>query len=160
MESVHKKFLDELLEAEKLWQSADHFIYITLPVVKDNKLMVRALENLYRCLVIVISNILKFEYLYKRVSLSKDSGKNLDVFFSKCSLRYGILEDDAKILKDIVFLGKKHKESGFEFSRQGKVIILDDSLKSSELSVEKMKIYLRVVRKLLENTNKGFRVVY
>ena len=157
MENIHKTFLDEIVEAEKFWQSADHLIYITLPIVKDPKLMIRALENLHRGVVKNISLILKFEYLYKRVQLSKDSKKNLEIFFRKCAGRYSLGELDKKLIKDIVILGRKHKESGVEFSKSGKVIILDDNLGTSELTLEKMKEYLQTGKRLLENTNRNFK---
>ena len=157
MENIHKKFIDDLIGAEKSWQSADHLIFVTLPVVKDTKLMVRALENLHKTLVLIITTILKFEYLYKRINLTSDTRKNLDLFFSKCSFRYGLGREDIEIIKQILYLGKKHKDSGFEFSKSGKVIILDDSLKQEELTVEKIKKFLDIEKKLLENTNKTFR---
>ncbi len=160
MESTHGKLIDELAEAEKLWQVADHLIYVTLPVVRDSKLMVRALENLYKSISKNISVVLKFEYLYGRVRLSDNSKKNLDVFFSKCSGRYGLDENDGEMIRQLMNLGKKHKESGFEFTRYGKIIILDDNLRSVEINAEKLKVFIKVGRKLLENTNRNFSSVF
>ena len=157
MENIHKRFIDDLIEAEKLWQSADHLVYVTLPVVRDNKLMVRALENLHKALVLIITTILKFEYLYKRINLTSDTRKNLELFFSKCSFRYNLGREDIEIIKQILYLGKKHKESGFEFSKSGKIIILDDSLRQEELTADKIKKFLDAEKKLLENTNRIFR---
>ena len=157
MENIHKKFADELIEVEKLWNSADHLIYVTFPVVKDIGLLVRAFENLYKGLVFNISSILKLEYFYKRINLSQNTDKNLEVFIKKCSAKYGLDEDEGKIIKEIIFLGKKHKESGFEFSKNEKIVILDDNLGSFELDIEKLKVFVKLLRKLLENTNRNFR---
>jgi hypothetical protein len=158
MENIHKQFLDSLVEAEKLWASADHLVFVTLPVVKDQRLLIRALENLYKAVAVLISTILKFEYLYKRINLSKDTKKNLEVFFSKCVVRYGIEVEEIGVLRRLMVVGKKHKESGFEFSKNGKIVILDDSLGMVELTVGEMKDFIRVSRKLLENTNSNFSV--
>ena len=157
MENIHREFFDSLYEAEKFWNSADHLVYITLPVVKDTKLLLRVLENLHKCAVRAISTILKFEYLYKRITLSSDSARNLEIFFSKCASRYGLGTDDREKIKKIIHLGKKHKEAGVEFPRSGKVIILDDNLGREEIRVEEMKVFIRVLRGLLDNMNKGFR---
>tara|TARA_Y100000310_G_scaffold344244_1_gene455950 strand:- start:10464 stop:10949 length:486 start_codon:yes stop_codon:yes gene_type:complete len=157
MENIHGRFIDVLTEAEELWRSADHLVYITMPVVQDEKLLIRALENLHKSLVLAISTILKFEYLYKRVDLGKDTRKNLDMFFGKCAVRYGLNEKDCELIREIMFLGKKHKESGFEFSKKGKVVILDDSLKTSELDTEKVKSFLSLGKRLLEESNRNFK---
>lgn len=117
MENIHKKFIEGLVEAEKLWIGADHLIYVTYPVVKDEKLLLKAFENIYNCIVMNISIILKFEYLYKRINLSKDKETNLNVFFNRCAKRYNFEESELKMIKDLLFIGKKHKESSVEFSK-------------------------------------------
>ena len=83
MENIHKEFLESLIEIEKLWKSADHIVYVTLPVVKDPKLLLVALNDLHIFMIKSISLILKFEYFYKRVILHEDSKKNLEEFFCK-----------------------------------------------------------------------------
>ena len=88
VDDIRKKFIDALIEAEKLWQGADHIAYITYPFVKNPKLLIRALEGLHKSLVLTISTILKFEYLHKRIELSGDTKKNLEFFFKKCSVKY------------------------------------------------------------------------
>lgn len=159
MENIHKKFFDELLEAEKYWRSADHFVYITLPVVKDPKLMVRALETLNEGVVKNISTILKYEYMYKRINLTKDPKQNLDTFFNKCSKRYGLQEGENALIKELIFLRKKHKDSEVEFAKSDKVIILNGN-GSVELTLTKMKEFLKISQKLLNNTNRNFRENY
>lgn len=151
METIQKKLIDGLMEAEKNWYTSDHFIYTTYPIVKDEKLLLRALENLYKSAVLAITTVLKFEYLYKRIDLGKDSGRNLEIFFRKCAARYNIKEEDIDLIKKVLFLGKKHKESEFEFSRRGRIVILDDEINAVTLSVDEMKKYLEVVKRLLDN---------
>jgi hypothetical protein len=157
MQNVFKEFIDSLIEAEKSWSSADHLVYVTLPVVHDPKLLIRSLEYLHKSSVILISSILKFEYLYKRVVLSKNHVQNLDIFFNKCSLKYGLGKEDSENIRKLMLLGRKHRESGLEFSKSGKIIILDDNMGMTHLTVEIMKKYLQTIKKLLENTNKQFR---
>ena len=156
MEDAYKHYFDSLTEAEKSWKSADHFVYVILPAVKDNKIIIRAFENIYSSVVLIISNVLKIEYVHKRVNLTKDPKRNLEIFFTKCGNRYGLSEQDIEIIKEILFLGRKHKESGLEFSKSGKVIIVDDNLKTNELSLEKVKVFLKAEKKLLDNANRNF----
>jgi len=157
MEDIRKNFINSLIDAEKSWQSADNLANIVFPVVNDPKLLVRALEGLFKSVVLIVSTIIKFEYVYGRMELSSDKGKNLDKFFTKCSFNYGLNDADCKVVREIMFLGKKHRESGFEFSKSGKLIILDDRQGVFELNLSKIREFLALTKKLLENTNRNFK---
>ncbi len=156
MEEIYRKFADSLLEAEKKWHNSDYLLSVTYKVVKDEKLLLRVLENINKTLVLLISIILKFEYLHKRIELSNDIKKNLDVFFRKSAVRYGLDENNIDVLKKIIFLNKKHVESGLEFSKRGKVFMLDDDMHSFFLDEEFMKSSLNAVKLLLDSANKIF----
>ena len=79
----YESIVKELIDAEREWKNAERMIYVTIPVVKDAKLMLKALEGIHNSLFLTISGILKFEYLFKRVELNRDVDKNLETFFSK-----------------------------------------------------------------------------
>ncbi len=154
MDNVYKDLIDEFARAEGLVQSADHLVYVALPVVKDNRLLLRALEHVHRAVILNIGVVLKFEHLFKRLTLTKDPKVNLEMFFA-CGKRFGLNELDYKGIKEIMTLGKKHKESGFEFSRSGKVIILDDSLGLYELRAENLKTYINTAKRLCNQVKKS-----
>jgi hypothetical protein len=144
--------IDELGEAKALGESAEHLVRVVLPVVNDNKLLLRALESANKALLKNIQVVLKFEHMFKRIDLTKNAGDNLDLFFSKCVSRYGLSDSEISGLKEVLSLGKRHKESGFEFSKYRKVIIMQDKGEISELGAEKMAEYARIARKMAENS--------
>ena len=156
MENIHKRFFDSLIEAEKRWQNADHMVFVTYRVVKDSKLLTRALESVYNSVVLSVSTILKYEYFHKRISLSQNTGKNLDLFFRKCAEKYGLNARDREVINDLIIIGRKHKESGFEFSKRNKIIILDDNLGMSELSVDRIKEFLEVGKRIIIKARENF----
>ena len=153
---IEKKFVDALVEAERSWQSAEHVVKVIMPVVKDQKLLLRALETLHKGAVLTVSTILKYEYLFKHITLYKDSDKNLDTFFKKCAPKYGLSIEEKELLKKLIVFGKKHKESGFEFSRVGKMVILDDDLTTIEVNRQTIDDFILILRKLLANTRNIF----
>jgi hypothetical protein len=157
MDKVVKEFAEGLISAEKKWRDADHFIYVTMPVVRDEKLLLRALDSVHQSAVQAVSIILKFEYFYKRVVLSKDSKRNLDTFFRKCGGRYGLGEVDKDVLKRLFVLGRAYKESGMDFVKSGKVVMMDGGLGITKVSVEDLKEFLHAVKKLLRNANRNFQ---
>src|SRR3989344_5840591 len=156
MENIRRQFVNSLIEAEKYCLAADHVVHVSLKGVKDPKLLLRAFEDIYNALVLIISTVLRFEYLYKRISLKRDSKENLRIFINKCSKRYGLDEKDIGLIKEIIFLGKKHKESGMEFSNQGKFVIVDDELGTFMLDLEKIRIFLDLVKRVLGNSKSKF----
>lgn len=151
MQEIDKKLSDDIIQANRSWQSAEHVINVVMPVVKDEKLLLRALEMLYSGSVKIISAILKHEFIFKRVELKQEASKNLDIFFKKCAHRYEMSEEDCVKLKNLIKLGKKHKQSGFEFSRTGKMIIMDDDLTVHEVNKHTIDQFIHVLRKLVEN---------
>jgi hypothetical protein len=151
MQEMDKKLSEDIIEAGRSWQSAEHIINVVMPVVKDEKLLVRALEILYKGSVKIISTILKYEFIFKRVELKAEASKNLDIFFRKCASRYGLNEEDCAKLKNLIKLGKKHKESGFEFSRIGKMMIMSDDLSMYEINKHIIDSFIHVLRKLVDN---------
>ncbi len=158
VESIRKRFFEMLADAEKSYANAEYLVRITYPVVKDSKLLLRALEALYRSVVTAISAILYFEFLYKRIELTKDSVRNQEVFFRDCAARYGISEADKVNIKAIFEYSLKHKASGTELARPGKIMIMDDYMLGTDLSVNRLKELLAVVKRLLENATEVFEV--
>jgi hypothetical protein len=156
MENFSQRFADALIKAEKDCYSAEHILRVIMPVVKDQKLLLRVLENVHKSSIEIISLILKFEYLSKRVDLSSDTKKNQETFFKKCINFYGLNIEESNDIKELLILGKKHKKSGFEFSRRNKIIIMDDDLGTSEVNKEILEQYIRTLRKLILNAKAMF----
>jgi hypothetical protein len=156
MEILAKKFIDSIIESERGLISAEHVLKVIMPVVKDNKLLLRSLETAHKSSVNTITNILKYEYIHGNVELNRDPKLNQEMFFSKCALKYGLSIDEVNKLKILLMIGKKHKESGFEFSRKNKAVIMDDDLNVSEITRFELEGYIKIVRKLLLNSRAIF----
>lgn len=158
--AIHREFLDFLSKSEEKWKSGDYLINVTYPVVRDDKLFLRALDDIYESLVSCITGILKLEYLYKRISLTIDSKKNLQIFLNKLGNRYGLDEKDREMVREIIFLGKKHKDADVEFSGKGKAYIFDSEFGKLELDLNKMKKFVSLGKKLLESANSNFKNIF
>lgn len=156
MEITIRKFVESIIESEKNLQSAEHIIKVIVPIVKDNKLLLRSLETVNKSAISIISIILKYEHIQGNISISYDPKTNQEAFFAKCARKFGLNTDDIFILKRLLILGKKHKESGFEFSRKDKMVIMDDNLDTSELTKGDLESFIRIVRKLMLNARANF----
>ena len=117
-----EKFLENIEEAEKTIQTADHMIYVTFPLIKDKRLLLKILREIKKAVTSCINSILQYEYLYKRINLYKDSKVNFKTFADKCAFRYKISKEEIKLILDLFDLAKKHEESPFEFIKKKKLL--------------------------------------
>ena len=73
-----EKFLENLEKAEKIVQTTDHMIYVTFPLFKDKRLLLKILLEIKIAVSSCINSILQYEYLYKKISLYKDPKTKLN----------------------------------------------------------------------------------
>ncbi len=150
-----EKYQESMQKAMKSLQIADHMAYVTYPIVKDKRLLLKILEEVYKTLLNTINAILQYDYLWKKIRLYKDPKENFRVFRDYCAPRYMITKEQVIEILDILSLVEKHKRSPLEFSRNDKVIIMTDSLKTSIIDIEKIKKYLILSKAILQKANSG-----
>lgn len=150
-----EKFLEYLEEAQKITRAIDHMIYVTFPLVKDKRLLLKVISEAKKAIAYCINAILQYEYLYKRIKLYKDAKSNLRTFRDKCAHRYDIGEMQVKAILNLFEIVERHKESSFEFIKEDKVIILSENMRQEALSLEKTKEFLSLTKSILQKTQKG-----
>ncbi len=152
-----EKFLEKIGEAEKTIQTVDHIIYVTFPLIKDKRLLLKVIREMKTAISNCISSILQYEYLYKRITLYKDSRTNFKTFTEKCAPRYQINREEIKLILELFDFVEKHKESPFEFIREEKVVILSENMRPKILTVEKTKEFLILAKNILRKTRETMK---
>ena len=152
-----EKFLENIIAAKKKIQIADHMIYVTFPLIKDKRLLLKILQEIKNAVTGCINAILQYEYLYKRIILYKDPKSNFKTFTEKCAPRYKITREEINLILELFDFMEKHRESPFEFIKNDKVVILSNSLKPKTLTVEKTKEFLILVKDILRKTHETFK---
>jgi len=152
-----EKFLENIIAAEKKVQTVDHMIYVTFPLIKDKRLLLKILQEIKNAVMNCISSILQYEYLYKRITLYKDPKSNFKIFIQKCTPRYQITKEEINLILELFDFIEKHKESPFEFIKDNKVIILSNDLNPKTLTIEKTKEFLMLVKNILRKTRETFK---
>lgn len=147
-----EKNIENLHKAIGNIRIADHMIYITYPVIKDKRLLIKALEHINDSVVCIINAVLQYEHINKRISLYADSKDNLEVFMLKCAQRYNITPEEKTEIRELLTTSESHRKSPMEFSRREKIVIMSDSLKTTMIDAEKLKKYLSLAKNL---TNKA-----
>jgi len=154
---MQEKFQTNLKEAIRALQIADHMTYVTFPLVKEQRLILKIFDEIYKSIIGCINAILNYEYLYKRIKLYRDNNDNMQTFIDKCAKNYTLNNEQIKKIKEILELNKKHKQSAMEFVKKDKVVILSDNLKTQVLTIQIIKQYLLLAKELLMKVNEKMK---
>ncbi len=149
---VEDKFFASLEKAKKSLETADHLTYITLPIVKENRLLLKVLDEIYFSIYNTINAILQYEYTYKRIQMYKDPRDNFETF-KRIASKYNISQEQLNKIIEMLGLGERHKKSPFEFAKNDKIVIMSDNLKTETLTLEKIKSYLLESKDFLRKIN-------
>ncbi|GIU68323.1 MAG: hypothetical protein KatS3mg001_173 [Candidatus Pacearchaeota archaeon] len=132
-------FNDFLLEAERSLIAADHMVYVSFPLIKDKRLLIKAIQEIKKSMFFLIRAILERENQNKKILTNGDlklSFKNLKDSIAK---KYNLSNNDLVLISEIFEISEFYKESSFEFIRGNKVVFLTEDLKPVSISIEKIK---------------------
>ena len=147
-----EKYQENLKEAARNLQIADHMTYVTFPLVNEQRLLLKIFDEICKSIINCINAMLNYEYLYKRVHLYADNGENIRTF-AKCAKSYSLSNEQIKKILQILELNKKHKQSAMEFVKRDRIIILSESLGTQILDIRRIKEYLILAKEFLMNVN-------
>jgi hypothetical protein len=158
MPTIPDKHIENLQKAVKNIRIADHMIYVTYPVIKDKRLLLKSLDEVYDSIVCVINAILQYDFLYRRIRLTNDPKENFDIFINKCAKRYNLSSEDIKEIIELLTLIESHKKSPMEFLRRDKIVIMSESLKTTIIDTERLKKYLNLSKNLVNKAKFGMGI--
>jgi len=147
-----QKFLENLEEAETIIKTADHLTYVTFPVVRDQKLLLKIILELKKGIANCINSILQYEYICKKISLSKNPETNFKTFVEKSSKHYKITGDEIKKILELFDIVKKHQTSSMEVAKESKFIMLSENMQPTEINLEKTKEFTALAKSILKKT--------
>ncbi len=155
-----EKFLENLSEAEKAIRLADHLIYVTYPIVKDKRMLLKIIAETKNAIALCINSILQHDYIYKKVRLYSDPEENFRIFREKCAQRYGITSREISKITELFDLVSKHKKSPLDFVRDSKLVIISENLRYEIITVEKAKEFILIAKNLLLKVEKTLKSNY
>lgn len=146
--------VDLLKEANLSLKRADHMLYMTYPLVKDNKLIISILEHLHVSVGKAMDAILYHERMYKRVELFSDNFEvKFDIFKEKCSKLYNIDRRYLLLIEDLKKISDERKKSKMEFVKEEKYVICISNYATRVLTIDKLKEYLNTSRDFIRKVN-------
>lgn len=146
---------EELREiARKKLQIADHMLTMTYPMVKDPKLLLAVMENIFLALTNSVGSLLHYERTYKRVPPFQDTFvSKFNVFKQKCIQRYNIDPELVLMVQEIKEIIMQHKKSPVEFTRNDSFVICSEDYRMKTISLEKMRNYISKSKSFIQHIN-------
>lgn len=144
-----KKFLENIYEAESIIKRLDHMTYITYPIVKDKKLLLKILIETRIAIARMINAILQYEFLFKRIKLYKTPEENMKTFINYCAPRYNLSQNDIKLIVNLFDIVNMHKNSNFEFRKEEKLVILNQNSQPKVIFLEDVKEFVSLSKQML-----------
>ncbi len=149
-----EKFQQAREKAVRNLRIADHMLYVTYPLVRDNKLLMSITENIFLALTNAMASVLYYERLFKRVPPFHETfDSKYNLFSEKIVPRYNIDRKYLQYLRTIKDIMIAHRESHVEFSRPGKYVICIEDYKTKTISVTELKDMLKVAKEFVAMCN-------
>ena len=147
-----EKFQELRDQANKKLKLADHILTMTYPMVKDPRLLLSSIENLFLAFTYGMSSLLYYEQLFKRIPRFQDNfTTKFDMFRDECSKRYNIDNEHLKIIQDIKEIIVSHKKSPIEFSRNDSLIICNHNYRMKTISANMIQNYVQKAKLFIKN---------
>ncbi|MEK6872424.1 MAG: hypothetical protein AABW90_00240 [Nanoarchaeota archaeon] len=143
-----EEFDKNLKEAIRHLHIADHMTYVTFPLVKENRLLLKIFDEIYASVIGSINSVLSYEHFCKRINLYSNYSNHFDTFIG-IAKNYGLFNENLQKIKEIITINNRHKQSSMEFIKKDKVVIMSDNLGVEFLDLKIIKQYLLVAKEFL-----------
>lgn len=147
-----ERFQQELAEGARKLRAADHLVTITHPLVKDNRLLLAALDNLFAGVQSLMASLLHYEEAFKRIPRVRGGFvEMLHVFRTRCVPEYRLASEYGRLLGELKSLDDQHRASAVEFARKDCLVICSDTYTVRKVTVQDLKSYVVTAKKLLSD---------
>jgi hypothetical protein len=144
-------FKQAIASAKRNFQIADHMLTVTYPLIKDTKLLLAIMENIFLSMTNAMNSVLYFEKLYKTMPAFQESFESrFSAFKQHCVPRHGIDKSYILDIQDIREILIEHKKSAMEFVRRDRFVICAENYKIRTLSIADIKSYLSKAKLFIE----------
>ncbi len=135
--------------------TADHLAYTTYPTVREPKLLLSIIEDIFVGVSAGMDAILLYERMFKRVPPhTSDLMTRIDVFKTKCAERYNFNREVMVMLIDIQRLLEFNRKSAMQIAKRDKLVIFEDDYRMKSITIESVKNYLTLSKPFIEKVNK------
>jgi len=133
---------------------ADHMLTQTYPLVKDPKLLVAVMENIFLSLTSAMASVLYYERTFKNIPPFVDNFENkFRLFKEKCVPKHSLDKAYVETITEVKEAVIAHRKSPIEFARKENFVICSDNYKLKTITIEQIKKYIDLTKTFLKETS-------
>lgn len=141
-------------KAVKNIQFADHLLTQTYPTVKDPKLLLAVLENIFLALTNSLAAALHHERYEGKIPPFQDTfDSKFNTFKLRVAQGHNITNEELHFILEIKNLVVAHKQSPVEFAKKDAFVICSDKYKLNTIYYDQMKKFLSQSKQLVHKMN-------
>ena len=145
-----ERFHEELEAGRRELRTADHLVSTTYPLVKDNRLLLTAMENLFAAARNLMASLLHYEEAFKRVPRFREDYDTMAQWFrSRCVPYYKLSRDYGVSIDELKVLADSHRTSTVEFTRGDGLVMFSDTTNFRKVTPEQLKSYVGIMKRML-----------
>ena len=127
-------------QSEEKFRIAEHLISTTYPLVREPKLLISVIENIFQSLDLAITSVLEHEKIFQNIpSYNSTFEGKLEIFKRKIKSKYSINEETIKFITEMHNILNEHKKSSVEFTKKEKFVISDNDYNIKTLTADEVK---------------------
>ena len=124
---------------------------VTYPLIKDTKLLLPIIQNLFMSMGNAMSAVLYYDRLYKRIPPFGDTFElKFNAFKEYCVHKHGIDKSYIADMHDIKAIIIARKKSPVEFVRKDRFVICNEDYRIKTLSIDDIRSYLSKAKLFIE----------
>jgi len=147
-----EKFQEAREKAKKSIKIADHILSVTYPLVKDSKLLLAVVENIFLAYTNAMASVLYYDRLFKRIPPFNDTFESkFNMFKEKCIHSYKLDKNYLEDMQDVKNIITEHKKSPMEFTRKDKFVICSDNYRMRAVSLDQLAAYVNKAKVFIQD---------
>lgn len=146
-----EKFLESKGNAKKYIRTADHILTMTYPLIKDPKLLLAVMDNIFLALTNSISALLYVERYQRLIPPFHDNFESkFNIFKLKVLDKYKLDRSYIPFIEEIKEIITKHKAADVEFSRKDAFVICSNGYQMKVVSAGNVKSYVEKTKSFIQ----------
>ncbi len=139
--------------ALKYLKAADHMLTQTYPLVKDTKLLIAVLNNIFISAENTMDTMLYHDRLFKKIPPFHENFESRFYMFKMKCAPQNKLNEYISLIQETKELIEKHKQSNVEFSRKDAFVICDDDYRVKAITASELKNYIAKAKRFFSDVH-------
>ena len=146
-------------QAQRYYTTAFHLRSVTFPLVKDYKLLMGVLQNIFNSIELAMGALLSYERELQLVpSYYDDFQSKFNTFRYRCMRRNNISPDFAVAIMELKEILDLQKRTPMQFQRGNRLVLTDKNYQLKVISVQDIDSFLLKNKQFLEVINHAIRL--